>query len=356
MNPQNNIIKHKYLRYLEHVKGLLPITISKYEKPIHYYEIFFNDEDYGKYNMEKAIMYKEMLLEEELGPSTIRAYLNHIKVFFSWLQQQPGFRSKISLNDVEYLNTTKKDKRLASQIVIKEFPSKEYVMKLAESVDKNTDIGFRNKALISFLYCTGMRDSAVMTLPLGCVDVDQMMVTQDPRLGVDVKFSKIIYSKIFQFENTLIENILGWIMRLNILGFSSNNPLFPKSKEAMSDKGYSFENATEVSQEYWKSTVSLREVVKEAAIRAKVKYYPPHSYRHAAIVRALKASKNAMEIKAVSQNFGHEEVATTMSYYGNLPPNELMEVVGKINFDNFSQNPSSADLKRTLEEAIKMIP
>ena len=82
---------------------------------------------------------------------------------------------------------------------------------LANSFDTNSEVSFRNKALLAFTYCTGMRDAAVRTITLGCIDIERMTVIQDPKKGVDVKFSKVIYSKIFPFDQELINILLQWI-------------------------------------------------------------------------------------------------------------------------------------------------
>jgi site-specific recombinase XerD len=39
----------------------------------------------------------------------------------------------------------------------------------------------------------------------------------------------------------------------------------------------------------------------------------------------LEKAKNGMDIKAISQSFGHDYVSTTFNIYGNLTPNELRD-------------------------------
>jgi integrase len=76
--------------------------------------------------------------------------------------------------------------------------------------------------------------------------------------------------------------------------------------------------AERVESVYWKSTNSIREIVKKRASQAGLEYFHPHSFRHTAIYLAMKRCRNAEEIKAVSQNFGHENVGTTLMTYGKL--------------------------------------
>jgi integrase len=198
-----------------------------------------------------------------------------------------------------------------------------------------------------------MKDAAVRTITLGSIDTNKMIVIQDPKKGVNVKFSKAIYSKIFPFDKELIDIIRQWIEYLRNRGFGDLDPLFPKSKSIKSDEGFSYEIASGVTNEFWSSSVSIRTIFKEAARRSKLNYFQPHTFRHASMHRALLLAKGGLELKAISQNFGHEDVATTLTYYANFSPNELFEVLEKINFNHFSLDLSSIEIKRKLEELIR---
>ena len=224
-----------------------------------------------------------------------------------------------------------------------------------KSFSEENEVSFRNKALLAFIYSTGMRDAAVRTITLGCVDLEKMIVTQDPKMGVKVKFNKIIISKIIPFDHELIDIIRRWIRFLKSREFEDIDPLFPKSKSQKSVEGFSYEVSGEITKEFWTSSVSIRTIFKEAAKRSGLGYFQPHSFRHAAIYRALGCVNNALELKAVSQNYGHEDVATTMSNYGNLSPNETMEIMDKINFDNSSQNQIPTDAGKKLEEIKRIL-
>lgn len=50
-------------------------------------------------------------------------------------------------------------------------------------------------------------------------------------------------------------------------------------------------------------------------------------------------------MKAISQNFGHEHIATTLSDYANYPPQRLAEIIKNIDF--------SGNIKETLDEKIE---
>jgi len=93
----------------------------------------------------------------------------------------------------------------------------------------------------------------------------------------------------------------------------------------------SFETASEVEPVFWQGTGRIREIFKNRAKEAGLPYYPPHTFRHLAVSLALKNCKNGEEMKAISQNFGHEHIATTLSDYANYPPQRLAEIIKSMN-------------------------
>ncbi len=64
---------------------------------------------------------------------------------------------------------------------------------------------------------------------------------------------------------------------------------------------------------------------------------------------AIKSCKNGEEIKAVSQNFGHEHVATTISVYGNYDPTRLTEIIKSMDFSGKPQSTWTDDIKEIKE-------
>ncbi len=93
-----------------------------------------------------------------------------------------------------------------------------------------------------------------------------------------------------------------------------------------------FEAAHEVEPLFWQGTGRIREIFKSRSQKAGLPYFQPHTFRHLAINLAFKACKNGEEIKAISQNFGHEHIPTTLAVYGNYPPLRLVEIITSIDF------------------------
>ncbi len=65
-----------------------------------------------------------------------------------------------------------------------------------------------------------------------------------------------------------------------------------------------------------------------------VECFPPHSFGYFAVKLSLSKCKNGHEFKAVSQNFGYENIVTTMIAYGSLNNFQVGEAIGEMNFDD----------------------
>jgi integrase/recombinase XerD len=132
--------------------------------------------DFSKFNPDKATKYKKWLRNSKNKGKTIQLctynnYLRSLKKFFSWLSLQPGYKSKIIATEICYLKISDSDERIGGQTEGKRYPDIEYVLGLTESIVINNEVDMRDRALISFAALTGIRDTALATLPIGCIDI-----------------------------------------------------------------------------------------------------------------------------------------------------------------------------------------
>ncbi len=330
---ENEKIKRAYLVRMRDAQGLSEATVEAVEKAIWLYEDFSRHESFRRFDRNRASQFKVWLESSNSRPisaGTLYQRLKHLKNFFIWLSGQPGYRKSIKLDDVEYLNLDKNRVREAAYQKSVDFPSLEYVKRLVGSIRVDTEIDRRDKALISFLPLSGMRDQAIVTLPLGCFDRESLQIQQLPSKGVETKFGKPNVSWLFRFDQELIEHVVAWSEYLVTKKlFSSESPLFPRTKVTTTEDSFSFE-ATEVESVFWKSASPIREILRSRCKSAGIKYYYPHTFRHLAVYLAQKQCKNVEELKAVSQNFGHSQIATTMSIYGRVPDHQVSDIIGSL--------------------------
>lgn len=358
IRSKNEKIKRKYLRRLREAEGLAESTVLCVEKAVYLYEDFVRHEDYAQFNQNKAINLKRWLLKrthkgQTISISTVHGCLRHLKRFFTWLSDQPGYKSRINADSVSYLSLDKKKVREATARRLVDFPPQSYIEKLADSIVVTTEIDRRDQALIAFSFLSGMRDKAIATLPLGCFDREALTIDQDPAKGVQTKFGKSFVSVLFPFSDKLREYVVGWADYLEKhKHFAPTDPLFPKSKVEQERGGLTFV-ATEVDRSFWKGTGSIRSIFQKRSEKAGLAYFYPHTFRHAAIYLARKLCRNAEEIKAVSQNVGHEDVGTTMMTYGTLDQNRVVDVIGSMSSEDAMHDGMSVEEIKVLENVVR---
>ncbi|MGB8656633.1 MAG: site-specific integrase [Candidatus Zixiibacteriota bacterium] len=355
VNVKNERTKRRFFTWLKEAEGCCDSTIDNVENAIFRYEDFTKQADFTAFNPDKAVNFKKWLAKREfrgkrLSLTTYHSYLRYLQKFFTWLSWQPGYKSKITPDLVCYLKISEKEERIATQCAPRRYPALEYVVKLADSITINSEIDRRDRALISFTLLSGMRDKAIVTLPLGCFDEESLTINQNPKQGVQTKFSKFIPSTLFRFDDKLASYVIEWVKHLRTKAFGSQDPLFPRSKIEHGEDNLSFEPAREVEPIFWRGTGMIRQIFKNRSKDAGLPYHPPNTFRHLAVDLAFKHCETGEQMKAVSQNFGHEHIATTFSSYANYDPQRLHEILKNL---NFSKKPPKTDDEKI--EKIKKI-
>ncbi len=337
INIKNERVKRNFFRRLKEADGNCESTVTSVEKAILFYEDFTKAEDFALFNPDKAVKFKEWLKQREykgrpIALATLSAHLRHLQKFFKWLSQESGYKSKVKINAVDFLRLSEKEERIAAQSCPRLYPPLDHVIKLVQAIKVETEVDSRDRALIAFTLLSGMRDQAIATLPIGCFNEETLIVLQNPRQGVQTKFSKHIQTSLIIFDKELLAFVLDWMKYLKGKGFGSNDPLFPRTKLEQGEDNLSFSVGREVEAVYWKGAGRIREIFKSRAAEAGLPYFPPHCFRHLAVDLALKSCQTGEQVKAISQNFGHEHIATTLQNYANFTPDRLASVMNEMNF------------------------
>ena len=330
-NYQNEVIKRKYEKYLKEANGLVESSIRIALSALSELDEFCKGKDYGCFiSTEQAIAFKEWLRGKTKSLTGYTSKCKQVQKFFRWLHQQKGFHNKITVEVIDYLNLSKKDKALARCGKIKNIPTLAYVKKLISTIPPDTEVNKRDRALIAFTCLTGARESALVSLPIMAVNIEKMFVEQNPLDGVKTKFTKHITSKIFNFDEDLVKCVKEWYQVLQTKGFKPTDPFFPQSKPLKIEGNLSFMPSVEVIPSFWNNGGIILKIFSSRAKKANMEYYSPHRYRDLAIRLALGKARNGGEIKAISQNFGHEYVATTLASYANYRQDQLIQKLSEI--------------------------
>jgi len=331
-NANNLRIKRKYLLWLKDAKGFSEASIDKAAAAISVYERFLGGKDFRAFHPERARAFKRHLAAQKnartsapLSASTIGSTLREAKAFFLWLADQSGYKSKITHSDADYLTPDRRSEAARRANLWKPHPSPEQVRHLLSQMPTETVLQRRDCGLIAFLFLTGSREAAAISIRLGHVDLQNACVQFDGRT-VNTKFGKSFTTGFFPIGADVERIVLDWIEELRTIHlFSDYDPLFPKTKVGIGN-ARQFE-AQGIAREPWANPSSAARIFKDAFKNAGMPPFSPHRVRDTLAELARDHCRTPEDYKAWSQNFGHEDVLTTFRSYGSVDPGRQVELM-----------------------------
>jgi integrase len=337
LNPPNERIKRDYARYQREARGKSEATVDAILKALARFEDYTGHRDFAPLHREQAIGFKPRLASTEaihtgepLSIATQVATLTAVREFFTWLAWRPGFRSKIHIPDTDYFRPTLRDGTRAKAKKLRDFPSLEQIRAVIAAMPTGTTVERRNRALIAFTTLTGIRDDALASLSLRHIDLAHTppLVRQEPD-RVRTKFGKAINTYFFPLDGGWTQIVREWVAELQGQQlFAPTDPLFPRTRVGL-DANRSF-HATGIERRHWSNASAIRRIFREAFEANGLPYFPPHSFRHTLGHLMQTACRTPEQIKAWSQNLGHENVGTTLTSYGRIDPHHQGEIIGSI--------------------------
>lgn len=338
-NADNERIKRTYMHWLREAEGYSEASIDQALAAIHRFEASTGYRPFKAFRIEQAISFKRRLAQsvnprtgKPLSKSTLHSTLNAIAKFVHWLAGQPGYRSRISYSDADYFKLSEKDSRIARAVRDKRVPSLEQIEHVIKSMPSDSDIEKRNRALVAFAILTGARDGANASLRIKHVDLKAGTVFQDGR-EVRTKFGKIFTTWFFPVADDVRAIVEEWIRHLveNLL-FGPDDPLFPATKVAQdSDRRFA---AVGLDRKFWSNAQPIRTILKEAFEAVGLPPCNPHSFRNTLAQLGTRLCRSPEEMKAWSQNLGHEKVMTTLTSYGKVEPHRQGELINRMSGAN----------------------
>ena len=119
-NPNNERMKRRYFAYVKEAKRHSEATVDSAAKALSRFEADTRFRDFKAFHFEQAIAFKRRLADQKsqagrrLSKATLHATLAHLRRFFQWLAQQPGYRSRFRYSDADYFNLSDNDTRVAT--------------------------------------------------------------------------------------------------------------------------------------------------------------------------------------------------------------------------------------------------
>lgn len=332
VNPDNERIKRRYFHHLREAQGLAEVTVDHAQRALAEYELFTAYKAFKHFSTKDAIAFRKALLA---GPgkrsaqlssrATVHTKLTQSQKFFHWLAGQPGFKKQITYADVEYFRLPTRERKIALERREKPTPALEQVQHVVRSMPADTDMAKRNRALVACVLLTGIRVSALITLKLKHVRDDRLGINQDAR-EVRTKFAKSQQTFFFDVGDDIRETFLSYVDHLrNVRLWADEDPLFPATRLSVGS-AHKFER-TGLQRAHWKTADPVREIFRKSFAAAGIPHYSPHSIRRTLTRLAERTCTSPEELKAWSQNLGHDEVLTTLISYGFVPPHRQAELI-----------------------------
>lgn len=334
-NAENERIKRRYFAYLKEAKQHSEPTVDAAAKALSRFEEYTRYRDFKAFRYEQAVAFKRNLAEqtgkrsgEKLSKSTLNATLKQLRAFFFWLADQPGYKARLQYSDADYFNLSEKDTRIATAHRERKAPTLEQVKHVIETMPHGNEIECRNRAVVAFALLTGARDSAIASMKLKHVDMQERCIYQDAR-EVKTKFSKTFTTYFFPVGDGILEIVAEWVRFLREEKLWGNDdPLFPATRIALG-RTRQF-GATGLNRQNWSTATPIRAIFREAFERADLPYFHPHSIRKTLARLGEQVCKTPEDFKAWSQNLGHEQVLTTFTSYGAVRQDRQGEIIRKL--------------------------
>lgn len=242
---------------------------------------------------------------EPLSSTHVKKILAAARRFFIWLYEHNKEYRSLKLAWINKI----KVKRLAEVPQTKEYVTFEEIRKIARTPAENVQER-RIKAAAVFMYLSGIRIGAFVTLPIKAVDIENRFVYQYPSLGVHTKNNKSAKTVLFPIPE-LLQVVKDWDKEVrNILPENGYwfAPLSPLTGEIDIENLSPNDNRVHVARK------NLATWMKKNGLT----YHSPHKFRHGHVHYGQAHSRTQEDYKALSQNVMHSTTGVTDQFYSNI--------------------------------------
>lgn len=278
VNTLDYEVFERYISYLD----ASPKTVETYTKALRQFFKYLSVHGIRQPKREDVIAFRDDLKASGLKPTTVQNYITATRIFFKWTEQEGLYP-----NIAEHIKGAKLDKNHK-----KDYLTSRQAKEVLSNVDKETEEGLRNYAILSLMVTGGLR-----TIEVSRADVEDLRTLgENTVLFVQGKGreEKTEYIKISAPVEKAIRQYLK--ARQNV---EEGQPLFTSTSN--NSKGNRI------------TTRTVSGIVKTALKNAGYDSarLTAHSLRHTAITLALLAGR---EITEVQQFARHANLNTTMIY------------------------------------------
>lgn len=354
---ENEQLKRQFFEYMGEALGRDPATVDRAAQALARFEWHTGGASFTAFDKDQAISFKAALLAETnqrtgapLAKSTVLATLHPVREFFSWLSGLPSLRSKIDRSAAAYLTPSNKDVTRSRSRRERAVPSVEQMALVLDTMPAATPIQRRDRAVVALAIATAARADAIATLRIKHVDLARNCIIQDGD-QVRTKFGKTIISYLVAVVPSAGAIVHDWCRELiRDHGWGPDDPLFPALTNRYGDNGLFQHDGFE--RRCWATSQSVRTIFARACKAAGLPYFNPHTMRAMQVRWLHSLDPTEEELKALSQNLGHEDVAVTRVHYGRLDSDHQAKLVAEMGAEEAARGNPESDLSQLLERAV----
>jgi integrase/recombinase XerC len=295
----------EFLRHLRYERNVSKHTLRNYSSDLGQFVNFVTParedgsrDDVPVEQMDNITIREWMshLNSENKKKTSIARKLASLRTFFQFLVRE----GVLELNPAKLVTTPRIERKLPTHL------SMEDIVRFIESPDLNTDLGKRDRAILEFLYATGMRVSELVNLNLRDIDFKEKLVR------VTGKRKK---QRILPFGDPALQSLMYYLneARHELL---QNTPPHERDDQA-------------VFLNYQGTRISERSVGRMVDKYIKecpdIKSISPHSLRHSFATHLL---DSGADLRDIQELLGHARLSTTQ-IYTQVSMEKLIEVYDK---------------------------
>lgn len=164
--------------------------------------------------------------------------------------------------------------------------SQDEVIMILNSIETNSDVGYRNKVMVELLYATGIRVSELIYLKIEHVNTQLSFIRVIGKGDVE---------RIVPIHQLISDMISTYILEI-------------RDKFLIKDSAYLFLNNRGNPLDRHSFYIILKKIIQKSGVN---KYCTPHTFRHTCATHLL---ENNADLRSIQEILGHKDINTTTIY------------------------------------------
>ena len=319
INRDNYQLSQEFLNYLHDIMRTKQVSVDRYRFYLRHVLIWLDATWAGDASSQVPTFYDYMTAiqaKRKLAPQTVSKILQVARRFFLWCKTRQPTRFKRLARD--WINSLRLERGLQAQSPKpRQYFTLDDMLKITALPIPADDLALRrDQAGACMLFLSGMRVGAFVSLPIRCINLQELTVQQFPSEGVKTKNGKHATTYLLNIPQLLtvvcqwdayvrqhLSESAMWFAQL--IGQWGEQRIATGGMPADS-RGNHFNRR-----------------LKTLLIKAGVVPRSSHKFRHGHAVFGLQHARSLADYKAISQNLMHENIQITDGIYADLVGGEV---------------------------------